>query len=157
MDQGTGEALFSPYDINQESLDLNLANSQLSKEELMRYGALTTTLRQRAYAKAETVVLDEETKEDITNVTLHHFNQGRRSQPCFPDSQQQVSGIDSGSKRKKRTKSQLLTSEIADVVDCVIRQKLSHEQTAAKFGIKRELVHSVMRSRKRDSKFLEKH
>jgi len=43
-----------------------------------------------------------------------------------------------------------------DILDCVFKQKLSHDETASKFNIKRKLVTSLVISCKRDSKFLEK-
>jgi hypothetical protein len=64
--------------------------------------------------------------------------------------------IDPVDKRKKRKKCDLSVREVIELIDCVTNKKMTHEQTAAKFKVKRELVNNVMCARKRDNRYIEK-
>jgi len=67
MGQSLGEAVFSPLDINQESMDLNLANNCLAADELWKYAALATSMRREIETRAAAADPKEENQADLLN------------------------------------------------------------------------------------------
>ena len=99
MSRSSGKAIFSPLDIDQDSLDLNLANNQLPKEELWSYATLATSLRGRIEARAVEASSGEDAKDNLSNIKPTRFSRQLCCESGVRISGSVTSDIDSKSKR----------------------------------------------------------
>jgi len=95
MSRSSGQAIFSPLDIDQASLDLNLANNQLPKEELWSYATLATSLRGRIEARAVEASSGEDAKDNLSNMKPNRSSQQLRCESGVRISGSVTSDIDS--------------------------------------------------------------